>query len=184
MENINSKSQNRIIQTHLGLDVSANQSYAVYAPNFIIFIRRFTIKKFALAQDALELYAEKFMTIGAIAKKLRINEKTLRRWKKADNWEEKRYRFIKTQSSLHQDLFKLGRVLLKSIKNDMAIGQKIEPPRMYFAMKIFNLLKVVKAYEDEIAAEKRKMAETKPKGLTPDVIREIEESVLVIHYEE
>ena len=81
-------------------------------------------------------------------------------------------------------MFKLGRVLLKSIKNDMVLGKKIEPPRMYFAMKIFNLLKVVKAYEDEIAAEKRKIAETKPKGLTPDVIREIEESVLGIHYEE
>lgn len=142
------------------------------------------MKKLALAQDALELYAEKFMTLDEIAKKLRVNEKTLRRWKKADNWEEKKYRFIKTQSSLHQDLFKLGRVLLKSIKNDMALGKKIEPPRMYFAMKIFNLLKVVKAYEDEIAAEKRKMTETKPKGLTPDVIREIEESVLGIRYEE
>ena len=100
------------------------------------------MKKLALAQDALELYAEKFMPIGAIAKKLRINEKTLRRWKKADNWEDKKYRFIKNQSLLHEDLFKLGRVLLESIKNDMALGEKIEPPRMYFAMKLFNLLKV------------------------------------------
>ena len=142
------------------------------------------MKKLALAQDALELYAEKFMPLNEIAKKLKVNEKTLRRWKKADNWEEKKYRFIKTQSSLHQDLFKLGRVLLKSIKNDMALGEKIEPPRMYFAMKIFNLLKVVKAYEDEIAAEKLKMVEKKPKGLSPEIIREIEESVLGIHYEE
>jgi len=142
------------------------------------------MKKLALAQDALELYAEKFMTIGAIAKKLRINEKTLRRWKKADNWEDKKYRFIKNQSLLHEDLFKLGRVLLESIKNDMALGEKIEPPRMYFAMKLFNLLKVVKAYEDEIAAEKRKMIEKKPKGLSPEIIREIEEGVLGIHYEE
>ena len=74
------------------------------------------MKKLALAQDALELYAEKFMPLNEIAKKLKVNEKTLRRWKKTDNWEEKKYRFIKTQSSLHQDLFKLGRVLLKSIK--------------------------------------------------------------------
>lgn len=148
------------------------------------FYKEIYYEKLALAQDALELYAEKFMPLNEIAKKLKVNEKTLRRWKKADNWEEKKYKFIKTQSSLHQDLFKLGRVLLKSIKNDMALGEKIEPPRMYFAMKIFNLLKVVKAYEDEIAADKRKMAETKTKGLTPDVIREIEESVLGIHYEE
>ena len=57
--------------------------------------------------------------------------------------------------------------------NDLSVYTNIE-----------TMEKVVKAYEDEIAAEKRKMAETKPKGLTPDVIREIEESVLGIHYEE
>ncbi len=141
------------------------------------------MKKRALAKDALELYAEKFMTLSEIAKKLKVNEKTLYRWKNADNWEEKKYKFIKNQSSLHQDLFRLGYVLLKSIKNDMAIGKKIESARMYFAMKIFNLLKVVKGYEDEIAAEKRKMAETKPKGLSQETIREIEKSVLGICYE-
>ena len=84
---------------------------------------------------------------------------------------------------MHQDLFRLGYVLLKSIKNDMAIGKKIESARMYFAMKIFNLLKVVKGYEDEIAAEKRKMVETKPKGLSQETISEIEKSVLGICYE-
>ncbi len=141
------------------------------------------MKKRALAKDALELYAEKFMTLSEIAKKLKVNEKTLYRWKKADNWEEKKYKFIKNQSSLHQDLFRLGYVLLKSIKNDMAIGKKIESARMYFAMKIFNLLKVVKGYEDEIAAEKRKMVETKPKGLSQETISEIEKSVLGICYE-
>ncbi len=141
------------------------------------------MKKRALAKDALELYAEKFMTLSEIAKKLKVNEKTLYRWKKADNWEEKKYKFIKNQSSLHQDLFRLGYVLLKSIKNDMAIGKKIESARMYFAMKIFNLLKIVKGYEDEIAAEKRKMAETKPKGLSQETISEIEKSVLGICYE-
>ncbi len=39
------------------------------------------MKKLALAQDALELYAEKFMPLNEIAKKLKVNEKTLRRWK-------------------------------------------------------------------------------------------------------
>ena len=52
------------------------------------------MKKRALAKDALELYAEKFMTLSEIAKKLKVNEKTLYRWKKADNWEEKKYKFI------------------------------------------------------------------------------------------
>lgn len=142
------------------------------------------MKKQTLAQDALTLYAEKFMTLENIAKRLNVNERTLRRWKKADNWDDKKYRFIKNQTLFHEDLFKLGQTLLKSIKNDLALGEKIEPSRMYTAFKIFNLLKIVKAYEEDISKEKRKMIDTKPNGLTPGIIREIEESVLGITYEE
>ncbi len=142
------------------------------------------MKKSILAQDALTLYAEKFMTLEKIAKQLNVSERTLRRWKKANNWEDKKYRFIKNQTQFHEDLFKFGQTLLKSIKNDMALGEKIEPARLYTAFKIFNLLKAVKAYEEEISKEKRKMIETKPKGLTPEIIKEIEESVLGITYKE
>lgn len=142
------------------------------------------MKKQTLAQDALTLYAEKFMTLDNIAKQLNVSERTLRRWKKADNWDDKKYRFIKNQTLFHEDLFKFGQTLLKSIKNDLALGEKIEPARMYTAFKIFNLLKVVKTYEEEISKEKHKMLETKPKGLTPEIIREIEKNVLGITYEE
>lgn len=141
------------------------------------------MKNPTLAQDALTLYAEKFMTLDKIAKQLNVSERTLRRWKKANNWDDKKYQFIKNQTLFHEDLFKFGQALLKSIKNDLALGEKIEPVRMYTAFKIFNLLKVVKTYEEEISKEKRKMLETKPKGLTPEIIREIEESVLGIAYE-
>lgn len=140
------------------------------------------MKKQTLAQDALTLYAEKFMTLENIAKRLNVSERTLRRWKKADNWDDKKYRFIKNQTLFHEDLFKLGQTLLKSIKNDLALGEKIEPSRMYTAFKIFNLLKIVKAYEEDISKEKRKMIDTKPKGLTQEIIREIEENVLGITY--
>lgn len=142
------------------------------------------MKKQILAQDALTLYAENFMTLDKIAKQLNVSERTLRRWKKANNWDDIKYRFIKNQTLFHEDLFKFGQMLLKSIKNDMALGEKIEPARMYTVFKNFNLLKIVKAYEEDISKEKRKMIETKPKGLTPEIIREIEENVLGITYEE
>ncbi len=142
------------------------------------------MKKSMLAQDALTLYAEKFITLENIAKQINVSERTLRRWKKADNWDDKKSRFIKNQTLFHEDLFKFGQTLLKSIKNDMALGKKIEPARLYAAFKIFNLLKAVKGYEEEIFKEKRKMHETKPKGLTPEIIKEIEESVLGITYKE
>jgi len=59
-----------------------------------------------------------------------VNERTLRRWKNANNWDDKKYRFIKNQTLFHEDLFKLGQALLKSIKNDLVLGEKIEPARM------------------------------------------------------
>jgi len=46
----------------------------------------------------------------------------------------------------------------------LALGEKIEPARMYTAFKIFNLLKVVKTYEEEISKEKRKMLEQSQKA--------------------
>ncbi len=95
-----------------------------------------------------------------------------------------KYRFIKNQTLFHEDLFKFGQTLLKSIKNDLALGKKIEPASMYTVFKIFNLLKVIKNYEEDISKEKRKMLKTKPKALTPEIIREIEENVLGITYEE
>ena len=79
-ENINPKSRKRIIQTHLGLDVSAKQSYAVCTKT--LFTPRLIMKKQTLAQDAFKLYAEKFMTLEDIAKQLHLNERTLCRWKK------------------------------------------------------------------------------------------------------
>lgn len=48
------------------------------------------MKKLALAQDAFKLYAERFMSLEDIARQLHLNERTLRRWKKSDDWEIKR----------------------------------------------------------------------------------------------
>lgn len=82
------------------------------------------MKKQTLAQDALTLYAEKFMTLDKIAKQLNMSERMLRRWKKANNWDDIKYRFIKNQTLFHEDLFKFGQTLLESIKNDWALGEK------------------------------------------------------------
>ena len=77
------------------------------------------MKKQTLAQDAFKLYAEKFMSLNEIAKKLKVNEKTLRRWKKADNWETKRAEYLRTKTTLHSDLYDFTRSLINSIENDM-----------------------------------------------------------------
>ena len=50
--------------------------------------------------------------------------------------------------------------------------------------KIMTMLKNVKIYEDKVTNEKHMPEATKPEGLSPEVIREIEEKILGITYED
>ena len=53
------------------------------------------MKKQLLAEFAAKLYIEKLMTLENIAQRLNLNERTLRRWKAADKWDEKRSEYLK-----------------------------------------------------------------------------------------
>ena len=142
------------------------------------------MKKDTLAQDAFKLYAENFMSLENIAQQLHLNERTLRRWKKSDDWESKRAEYHRTKTTLHSDLYDFTRSLINSINNDIDNGIKVEPARYYAVTKMLKLIGVVKSYEDKVISEKQKTKEEKSKGLTPDVIREIEERILGITHEE
>lgn len=141
------------------------------------------MKKQLLAEFAAKLYIEKLMTLENIAQRLNLNERTLRRWKAADKWDEKRSEYLKSNTTFHEDLYKFGRNLLDSIQNDMAKGEKIEPARMYAVTKIISMLKNVKNYEDKRTHEKFMPKTAKQEGLSEEVIREIEEKILGITHE-
>ena len=142
------------------------------------------MKKQLLAEAAAKLYIEKLMTLENIAQRLNVNERTLRRWKSADKWDEKRSEYLKSNTTFHEDLYNFGRSLLNSIMADMNNGEKVEPARMYAVTKIMTMLKNVRIYEDKITCEKYMPEATKPEGLSPEVIREIEEKILGITYED
>lgn len=142
------------------------------------------MKKQLLSETAEKLYIEKFMTLENIAQKLNVNERTLRRWKADDNWDEKRSEYLKSNTTFHEDLYNFGRDLLKSIKTDMDNGEKVEAARMYAVTKIISMLKNVKNYEDKRTNEKSMPETTKQEGLSEEVIREIEEKILGITYKD
>ena len=141
------------------------------------------MKKQLLSETAEKLYIEKFMTLENIARQLNVNERTLRRWKADDNWDEKRSEYLKSNTTFHEDLYNFGRDLLKSIKTDMDNGEKVEPARMYAVTKIISMLKNVKNYEDKRTHEKFMPETAKQEGLSEEVIREIEEKILGITHE-
>ena len=142
------------------------------------------MKKHTLAQDAFKLYSEKFMSLEDIARQLHLNERTLRRWKKSDDWETKRTEYLRTKTTLHSDLYDFTRCLINSIERDMENNGKVEPARYYAVTKMLKLIGPVKSYEDKVISAKQKSEHEKPKGLTPDIIREIEERILGITHEE
>ncbi len=142
------------------------------------------MKKQLLAESAAKLYIEKLMTLENIAQKLNVNERTLRRWKSADKWDEKRSEYLKNNTTFHEDLYNFGRLLLDSIMADMNNKEKVEPARMYAVTKIMTMLKNVKIYEGKVTSEKHMPESPKPEGLSPEVIREIEEKILGITYED
>ena len=153
-------------------------SYLVYAGGTQ------NMKKHVLAETAAKLYTEKFMTLESIAKQLNVNERTLRRWKSADNWENKRLEFIKSQTTFHEDLYNFGRTLLDTIKADISNGERVEPSRLHTVTKIMTLLKNVKTYEDKVLNDKYSHEKPNNREISPETIREIEEKILGITYEE
>ena len=103
---------------------------------------------------------------------------------KSDDWETKRAGYLRAKTTLHSDLYNFTRSLINSIEKDMENNSKVEPARYYAVTKMLKLIGPVKSYEDEVISEKQKLQEEKPKGLTSDIIREIEEQILGITHEE
>lgn len=142
------------------------------------------MKKQLLAESAAQLYIEKFMTLETIAKQLKVSERTLCRWKTEGNWEEKRVEYVKSKTTFHEDLYSFGKSLLDSIMTDMENGEKVDSSRLYTVTKIMNMIKNIKTYEDKVTGEKSMPDATKSEGLSSEAIREIEENILGITYDE
>ena len=68
---------------------------------------------------------------------------------------------------------------MKDISCDMDNGEKIDPGRMYAFCRIIPMFTKVKDYEDVVA---KKDEHNKPKGLTPELISQIEEEILGIKH--
>ena len=132
-------------------------------------------KKDTHLAEAERMYVIEQMTINEVASKLNLGEKTLRLWKDQEKWEEKRKQFLKSKQAFHEELYEFARELMGGIRRDMANGEKIDTGRMYAFTRMLPSIIKVKEYE-EISNQKR--ADKEKRGLTPEVIREIEEKVL------
>ena len=131
-----------------------------------------------LVSEAERLYIHEFMSLEMIATRLKLNRKTVMSWKEKYGWETKKRDFLKSKQSFHEELYEFARKLMKDISVDIENGEKIESGRMYAFCKLIPMFVKVKDYEDVVA--KREEPKDKKRGLTDDIVAEIEENILGI----
>jgi len=104
---------------------------------------------------ASQLFIERQMSISTISKRLNISEKTLFNWKKQENWDLKRMRFLKSQYSCNQNLYELLNLVTKKALDDFyQDGTMPDQKTLYFIMNMASKLKDLKAFEDNQTQEK------------------------------
>ena len=79
---------------------------------------------------AERLYVYDFLSIEEVAKRIGVNERTIRRWRDDDDWFAKRCQFIDKHSNIHKDLYNLARSTFDKIKADMENGDNINSGRL------------------------------------------------------
>lgn len=98
-------------------------------------------------------------------------------WKDEFDWERKRKDFLISKQSFHEELFEFARKIMREIESDMENGEEVNIGRFHAFCRMIPLLTKTKDYEDVITKrETRDIA----RGLTPDVIAQIEEDILGI----
>lgn len=139
-------------------------------------------KRDVVLEYAQKLYVMDHNTIEEISRKVEVNEKTVRRWKQLYKWDVKKSEYLKTHRMFHEELFNFARKLMITIECDMDNNEKIDPGRMYAFTKMLPLINKIKEYEDSVL--EKESTKTENKGLTPEVIKLIEEEILGVKYNE
>ena len=135
------------------------------------------VKRDVFFAEAESLYINEYMSLKDIASKLKLNEKTVRAWRKLGNWEAKRNQYLKSKSSFHEELYAFSRKLMSSIIDDLDKNEKVDSGRLYTFARLLPLITKMKEYEDIIVKSDDKDTN---KGLTSDIVKMIEKEVLGI----
>jgi len=112
-------------------------------------------KKNLYFTEAERLYVIEQCTINEIAQKLNLAEKTVRNWKEEGGWEHKRLQYLRSRQAFHEELYEFARTLMKTIKEDMETGERIDPGRMYAFTRLLPMIVKVKDYEEAVRDSKK-----------------------------
>lgn len=127
-------------------------------------------------KQAEQMYVYEKQQLDMIGLKLDISRRTLFYWKKEYDWDKKRFEKGREQELFNRELMNFAQKIMDKISNDIDNNQQTPQAEMYSLMNILKNIPLVKQYTDSLNLEQAPKQETK--GLTPDIVRQIEREVL------
>lgn len=131
--------------------------------------------------EAERLFVIEQYSMIEIGRRLRLSKNTILEWKELGDWENKRKQYLRSKQTFHEELYEFSKKLMKGISSDIDSGEKVDACRLYAFCRILPMIHKVKDYEDVVAKKEQK---EQSKGLTPELIAQIEEEVLGIKHDD
>lgn len=118
------------------------------------------MSKAELKPKARELYVIHQLSLADISRRLNISTRTLQNWKSDDHWDLERSNISGSENNFHGELFQLGEILARKIKEDIENGIEIEPQRYAALQRIIDTAETSRKYEEK--APKKSKDEKSP----------------------
>lgn len=108
-----------------------------------------------LVELCKNLYVREQLTYKEIAKRVGVNERTIRAWKDRDGcWDREREAYLDSKRSFHEELYEFMREIIASVRDDLKNGEKIDQSRLSCVARILPLVLKPKDYEDAVKSKK------------------------------
>lgn len=130
--------------------------------------------KYNQLTQAEHLYIYDKKSLAEIGMQLGLSRRILFYWKKEYKWDEKRLEVEHTKYRFSNELIDFARKMMNKISTDIDNNQKTPPPEIYSLINILKNIPLVKQYTDSLQPEQKQ----EKKGLTPDIVRQIEREIL------
>ena len=130
--------------------------------------------KYNQLMQAEHMYIYDKKSLAEIGMQLELSRRILFYWKKEYKWDEKRFAVEHTKYRFSEELWDFARKMMQKISTDIDKNQKTPSPEMYSLINILKNIPLVKQYTDSLQPEQK----PEKKGLTPDIVRQIERDIL------
>lgn len=130
--------------------------------------------KYNQLPQAENMYIYEKKSLAEIGAQLGLSRRILFYWKKKYNWDKKRFEMDYEKENFSKELLDFARKIMNKISNDIDNNQKTPPPEIYSLINILKNIPLVKQYTDSLQPGQKQ----EKKGLTPDIVRQIEREIL------